>query len=465
MNARIPRDTAKSIIEATLYSSVGSFFVRGFSVVGYGVVIAQLSLHDYGVVVLLLSFLTPAVAFVLFGFERMFVSSVASARGEGRLGFVKGLMREYFLLAGALAFVFFAAAFLFRAVIARSYDVFLFQYFWVVAAVILGQMLFNGVQIVLEGFERLKHLALLQSVESLVRNAAIIVLAPHLNIASVIVLYAAGKFAASAAGFSAVLPVLRELGAIRVRPERRALFTLIRHHGKWEIAQKMLDQLTAPLKVWVIRLFVNVEGVAVYDFAQKIYSVIISALPVKAVVFPIISRTIAERSLARAIIVKSKKYMLLFYIAVYAAALAISPAVIERFFPQYRGEILVVAVVLLHLFVEVYKLGQGALLYALKEQRYRFFIFYPSLAVQVILTIVMTRAWSVIGTVVAWHLEGVIFGFITNQYLTRRFGMGFWDSREFFRFDEYDRWLLRGVRIRLKRVYGSLIRLKNRTTQ
>lgn len=451
MITEIPRETAKNIIEATLYSAVGTFFIRGISVVGYGVVIARLSLHDYGVVVLALSFLTPAVAMMLFGLERLFVSSVADARGSGSFGFVKGLMHDYFTLVAVAAALLFFSAYIFRGIIAQSYEIYFLKYFWIIAAVILGQVAFNGIQVVLEGFERLRHLALLQSVESFVRNVFVIAFAARLDIGLVLVFYAVGKFAAAGVGLAAGIPVFQELTRAGERREQRALKTLIRRHGKWEIAQKVLDQFTAPFKVWLIKFFVSVEGVAVYDFAQKIYSVIVSALPVKAVIFPIISRTINDRLLAHAIITKAKKYVGLFYVVVYIVALVAVPVIITRYFPQYRGEVAIIAVVLLHLFIEVYKLGQGALLYALEQQRFRFLLFYPSLVVQVVLTIVMTRAWGVAGTIFAWHVEGVIFGFLTNRYLAKRFGMRFGGARELFRFDEYDQWLLRNIRIRLKR--------------
>ena len=59
---------------------------------------------------------------MLFGFDRIFVSTIAKARGEGKYAYLKGLLYDYALLALSLALLFFCGVYLLRNYLVEYYD-------------------------------------------------------------------------------------------------------------------------------------------------------------------------------------------------------------------------------------------------------------------------------------------------------------------------------------------------------
>lgn len=454
MNQNLSSAT-KTIAQGTIYGSLGTVFIRGLSVVGYSLVIRQLSLYNYGVFTLLISITGPTLAIILFGFDRIFVSSIAKARGSGNFGRVRALVQEYYglvlmLLGGCLL-----GGYVLQEVLASHYDKQLVQYFWTLALFILSQLVFNMVQLVLEGYERLNTLALLQSVEALVRNVLIITLVLNLNITLLLKINSIAKFAAAGVGLASLVVIFKTL--FRERPERFVLLGIFREHGKWEIARNIVDDITGPLQLWLIKIFVNVPAVAAYGFAKIIYSFIQDIVPIKGAVFPVISRLIAsEKKLAYLVALKAKKYLILFYGVMYLASLAFLPVVIRLFFPQYGGETVIVFLVLLHLFVDGYKVGQNPLLYALEQQKFQFILFNFGLLLQVVLDVSFIYFWGVPGIIWSWHIQALALGIAINIYLARKLAIPMGGWKELIRFDQYDHMLFEKVLENVKRIFRRI---------
>lgn len=447
------RSIGKIITEGTISASLGNIFVRGLSVIGYALVLHRLSLHDYGVFTLLISLMAPALAIILFGFDRVFVSSIAQARGAGNMPKVKGLIQQYYGYALLFSGVCLAGGYFFKNILARTYDIHVLEYFWLVSAVVVAQMLFNMVQLVLEGHEELNTLALLQSVEAISRSVLIVALLPHLGISTLLLIHAAAKGVAVVVGFRAFGRIWKTLS--EVRGEQGAFFGVFQAQGKWDITRAIVDDLTAPLKVWLVKFFVDTPSVAIYDFAQNVYSFFLGTLPIKGVIFPVVSRVASEaRERAYLIITKAKKYLLLFYSVQYLIALIVFSPFIHYFFPQYAASIVIVFAVLLHVFTDTYKVGQAALIYGLNQQKFQFFLAQFGLLLQLVLDISFTYYWGVMGIIFSWHLQAIILGIATNRYLHKKFNVVTWDWNGFFSYDEYDQILVE----RIKKISYTTVR-------
>ncbi|MEK7560794.1 MAG: hypothetical protein AAB539_02445 [Patescibacteria group bacterium] len=449
--AAIPSNTIRDVVGNALYASGGTLLIRALSVIGYAITIQRLTLHDFGVVTLVLSFLAPAGAIVFFGFEQQFTSSVAAARGEQNIARLKGLTREFYIVVGALLIGFCAAAYFGRTIIARYYDVYLFQYFGVALFLAAVQIVLNGIQGFLHGYEKFKSLVRVQVTETAVRNILIILLIARLDIGMVLLIHGIAKLSGIGMGLWRALPSVVDLWRMPERPERRVLVGIIRKYGKWEIARFFFAQLLSPLQVWIVKVFVSTEGVAIFDFARRVYSFAHALFDVKGILFPLISRTIRQKRASERLVLKIKKYMLLYYAIVYVVMLAMLPVATRLLFPKYYPEITVAYLALLHLFIEGYKLGQAAFLYGLRLQKFQFAVLPVGVALQITLDISFVMILGVSGMMLSWHIQALIMGVLTDRYLATRHGVHLWDFGAMIRFDAYDERALRYLKRRFAR--------------
>lgn len=437
----------KKIGEGVFYSSVGNFVIKIFAAVGYFLIVSKLSLHDYGVFILLVSIASPISAIVFLSYDRIFVSQYAQAKANNEWGFIKGLFKEYYVLSAVLLVVLLFASFLLRDLLVRYYDVYVIQFFWTTITFIVAQFMMNQVSLFLEANEKFKEISLIQIAESVSRVIMTIGVMYFLGLSinNVIFIYAAAKFISSGIGLVSAFPLLKNLRKKQVPAEsgvvRKIFFTV----GKWEIGKNIAERVIYPLKLFLIKFFVNIEGIAIFDFARNIYAFAISLLPVSKVIFPVIARNSSDKDKLYLIVSKAKKYTFLAYLPIFAAALIFTPPVLSIFFPQYIGGELIIYVTLLHFLTDVYKTGQAAFFYAFNRQRFIFFITPIFILSQVLLDTVFVAYLGVIGIVIAWHLNAFFNGLVYNIYIHRSIGIKKTSWRELFRFDDYDKLVLLNV--------------------
>ena len=104
---------------------------------------------------------------------------------------------------------------------------------------------------------------------------------------------------------------------------------------------------------------------------------------------------------------------------------------------------------MMHLFIDVYKLGQDALIYAYQEQKFLFQTTPIYLLLQIVVDIVCMCFFGVLGVAISWHLFAFISGFITNRYLLYKQHLKNYSWKMYIQFDEYDRIIVQKIFFRL----------------
>lgn len=448
------------IMSNLIFSSAGNFLIKFFSAIGYFFIVSRLSLYDYGLFVFCTSLLGPVASIVNFGFDRIFVSSFAKARGQNNTGDMKGLVQGYYVTMVFLLILTFILSYFCKFFIAAHYhNDLVITYFWPIWMFIFAQLCFNAVSLFLESNEQFKVISAMQVIESLSRLFMVLFFLGHMSVIVVLGLYTSAKFVATLVGLPFFLKRLFGLFRQRVSAHRAAFWNILKTFGKWELARNVLQQFAAPFEIFIIKHFVSFQGVAIYDFTINLYSACMSLLPLQVIIFPIISRLIAERDRVQMIITKAQKYLFLVYVVVYSGILLVIPFILQKFFPQYAGHTLFLAVTLLHIFIQVYKTGQGALLYALHEQKFLLKIFPFTYALEIFLHILFTYYWGILGTVIAWNLQSLIVTVYINYYLQKKSGLNLWSWESFFHYDEYDKMLLQKIFFAFRSKF-NLFRLK-----
>ena len=295
------------------YSSAGNMAIKALSLISYFIIVNRLAVHDYGIFVLLTTLVGPASAVTFFGFDRIFVSNYAQAKGENNLSKMKGLLKEYFFSCFLLLFLFLLFIYIARDFLITRYDIYLMQYFSLVVFFIISQIFFSFILLFLEANEKFKESSSLQVLESFSRIILVFFLINNLSVESVLLIYSVSKLIAFLGGVIYILFNKVNFFITKDMAEKKVLWGIIKKHGKWEILRNMMDGFIGPFKIWIIKIFISVDGVAVYDLAKNIYSAIIGIFPVKAVLFPIISRLINQREKIQIIVAKAEKYAFIFF--------------------------------------------------------------------------------------------------------------------------------------------------------
>lgn len=438
-------EVIKKISEGVLYSSGSRIFIKIFSAIGYFLIINRLSIHDYGVFVLLIASLAPASTLVFFNFDRIFVSSISKARGEKNFGFIKGMVKEYFFVIFFALVVVFAISFGVHHFLIKNASWSL--YFWPLGIFFVSQVFMNVVSLFLESNEKFKEISFAESVESVSRCFYLLLLAifSHFSVVAVLVVYSLGKLTASGVSLYYALPLLVQLKKYPIIREKSVLKKIIKNFAKWEIARSILEQSIQPLRLWILKFFVNIEGVAIFEFARSMYGVVSSIIPMKKILFPIVSRFARDKEKAGLIIMKAKK-VTFFANALFFVGLALTlPFLLPWFFPAYTAHYIFILFVLLHLFIDVYKLGQDAVIYAFQEQKFLFQVAPLFLILQLLVDIFSMKFFGVYGVVISWHLFAFLTGYFTHWYLFRKQHMKKHSWARYYRFDAYDRLILSKV--------------------
>jgi O-antigen/teichoic acid export membrane protein len=445
----------KQIGESVFYNSLGNIVIQVFAIIGYFLIIRELSVHDYGVFVLLVSFIGPVAAVAFLSLDQIFVSKFAQAKGRGDTSFLKGLFREYYLVGNGIIAVLIVAGYFFQDAISRAHDIYLAQYFWYLTAFILSQLSMNQVSLFLGANEKFKAVAIIETVESVLRTAVVIgvVLLGSFSVKGAMLMYASAKLASTLVGLWYSWPLMRALVLSPAKAQPRVLWSLLSSFGKWEAGKNLLEQAVSPVKFTLIKVFVSVEGVAIYDFARNVYAFASKIVPISKVIFPVVSRFSEDREKLNLIISKAKKYTFLAYTMIFVGALVLTPLVLAYIFPQYAGSELVVYFTLLHFLCDTYKVGQTALLYAFNKQKFLFQVTPLFMLSQLILDFFLTRAFGIFGAVLSWHVHAFFTGAVFNWYFHSVVRIARTRWSDFFCFDAYDRIFLESFTRTLKALW------------
>jgi O-antigen/teichoic acid export membrane protein len=442
--------------EGLAFTSAGNGLTKAVAFVGSSIIISELAVHDYGVVVLLMSFLAPVSTIVSMGLINVYVSTIARFRGEKNFNKVAALVKEYYISSFILLLVIFVAAYFLRLYLLAYYDIFLLKYFWIVILFIFVQILLNRMTFLLEAYERFKDNSILLIVETFSRVVLVIVLVSHLSIFTVLLIHILSKFLSFIVSIFFVAPVVRSWRGVSIGAERGILMKVIKEYGKWDILRVILDDVTGVFKVWIIKIFVNTESVGVYDFVHKIYSFASSLMPFQKILFPLVARFSNQKAYAEKIVIKSKKYQFIATTILLLILFVSLPILLDLFFAQYSVYLLIFYFYLIHLYIQIFRLGQSAFIHALKQQKFLLQVFPISLSLKIILDIILINIWGLFGAVVSWHLHVILLGLMFEFALRKKFNINIWQWKSFFSFDELDRQIIQRFVAGVKKMYQKI---------
>lgn len=444
---------SKKILNGVFFTMLEKISVAVFSFATFLVIVNHISLKDYGLLQLLFALSNPIVAISMVGIERLLVSDVAVYRAKEAYGVIGKLYQEYFWMVSVVFFSVLVATWFLRPIASHYYDIDVNYYFFALALFSFAQLAMNFTSIMFESYEKFDYSFYAKTVEAVTRTLIVFsfFFVFGFSLHSVLWAYVIGKLMAAlisvpiALGLVVASPVPRE--------ERKILFRIIKKHGKWEMLSKVFRVCADNSAPWVVNFFVSTEAVALFAFVQKINTFFTSALPVRGILAPILSRSIAEsRERAVYIATKLKKYMLVIYTFFYVLIFFFTEPFLAAFVPQYIGAVNMILLAMLHLFIDILTMGQPVVFYALKQQKINFKMAVYSTISTLSAQALCTYVWGASGPIIAWLFVGVTGGSYREYLLRTKLHFSLLHFRSLITYDDYDRFVIAQIKEKLSHV-------------
>ncbi len=106
-------------------------------------------------------------------------------------------------------------------------------------------------------------------------------------------------------------------------------------HGKWSIILGYVNSLSQSLRLWIIKVMLGTEAVAIYAVAQGVLNHLSSLLPLAKITGPITARFIDDKQRVARLFSKTLKYQFILSLVGGLAGLVILPSLLSIAFPQY----------------------------------------------------------------------------------------------------------------------------------
>ncbi len=444
----------KKILEGLFLYSFSRTGVKVFAFLSFLFITKGLSLSEYGQLQLFFAVLAPASALISLNLDKLVVADAAALRGQNSTHKAQRLFKQYFSLSSILFVLVLGLGFAAHNFLSNYFKVDLSLYFWPVAALIIGQLVMNFASMVFTAFEHFRGVAILQIGEAVARLLFVLLFffTDQITVLTILWAYVGSKFVVPVLTFPWVLRLLK--APVGTESKENLLGAILKRHGKWEVSNGMVDTLVGNLWPWILNFFGGTVAVGVYGFAEKIISFINAGLPVDAVLFPIISRSVKEKKeVAKLIIIKAKKYTFFLLLFTFILGSLLVKPVIEFFVPQYVGAVPYIIVLMFNLCLGVFAIGQSAVLYAYQQQKVMFGARGIILTARLVLQIVLVSLFGIWGLVFSVICMDFLTSAIREYILRKRLNFSLWEWEPFFTFDQYDRIVLQSLREKALKIF------------
>lgn len=447
---------ARKIITASFFISASNNLSRVVSFFAIMIITRTLTLGEYGAIVLVMTINAPINFLSGLGLEGVIISDMARFRGQQMFSQIKTLLRDYAsfkLLAVTLLVM---CGWFVKPYLVARYGPVVDSGFYALVLWIYAGAIYTILDISLNAHEKFKIIAVADFLEVCLK-LILIVLFWSLKIISikwVILAYALPKLASDAILFFALLKTTAYLRPVKAAPEP-IFFRILLRHGKWDtISQSTFDQLDTAVRPWIIKILLGVESVAIFSVARSIYSSIMGVVPIKQIIFPLISRNLDDKEKNMLIAQKTTKYSFWAYFVMGVFAFFLISPFTHIFFPQYGASILLFRILLFRLLVTAAGYGHNAFFYAYKEQRTLFFLgFWPILSLFIFLPLSIIT-FGLAGVYVEKNISLIILYAAREQYLRKKHNIVTFRFKSLIEFDSYDRLLFNKARAQLKMIFS-----------
>lgn len=369
-------------------------------------ILRHLSLYEYGLSELVLSVITTLGIFQLPGLSAAVIADLASSRSKHDYAGMKIMFMQFFILTGVLSGCAWALLFFGASLAAHLAGNDAIGYLIRIASLSLLVAPLRGASTMLATVEmRFGDQSFYGVIEEAVKGMFLAVFFYGLGFGVAGLLYAI----VLSQGITALLFAPRTLSAFLVfgrayAPGAYRFWKILGDHRKWSIASSYIGSLSQTLQVWIVRLVLGTEAVALYSFAMGIYSQVCAFLPLGNTLAAVLPRYVGNvADFTRYIRSALKFQVMLAFLLILATYIGLP--VLLYVFPKYAPSAPLIRVMIFALIPVAISAIYTPAFFALKKQ----YAFFQSMMWRIIFSAVgMWTAASFCG------ISGIGIGLLTG---------------------------------------------------
>lgn len=445
--------TTRKIAEGTLIFFTRKIWISLFGGISAIIIIRELGIYHYGILTLALSIVGILTPFLDFDLGTIISVDMANEIGKNNLSKVKRYIRDYAKLEIILGVVFCLILISLLGYINQKYGSEIATVVKIIIALLFIQAIKNVLATVFYGFSHFRYFTLIDAIEALVKFILVILLYffGHFDLIKVSLIILISSIIPLFITVPLLFKFLKPLKGVPTDSEPLLKKTIFQH-GKFHIINQPIKSALESFRLWIIKFFVGVEGVAIFQVANKIFAYLnIFFGSFEGVLMPVLSQEISKNiNLAREMVKKSIKYLTyLGIITMIGSFIFINPILHLFFENKYDASL----PVLYWLFMIFPLAGFGVIIrplfYGFKGQKYLLNSYIIStLLISYPLGILLTYYFGVIGFAIP--IGSYLAAFIRYYYIRKLDRQFYIKLKDFFRFDSYDKLLMDKVLRKLK---------------
>jgi len=410
----------KQAFKGNAFFGISNFISKFFVFINIVIILKYLSVYEYGVYKLAFSLFALAGAFLLRGLDGIVLNEASAYLGSKSRPSVKRLLFEYSILKILLSILTWGILFFSANIVADHYNAWIGSYLRIISFLYLSESFITILTVLFKATLNFFIAAFIPLVTEIIKLIALLyfIFIHESKLGVIQVLYSA----VIASYFTAIIVFLYFMIIYRSKlalpkQDRFILLRTIRGYGKWAIAKSYISNFPANARLWLIKIFISTEAVAIFCFAESLFAQAKKIIPRQAFT-SIVPRYINDLKHLARIYRSSVKYFLVLFVSVGFVSYLLVPIGVKIFFPKYIISIPYFQAMLIILVVHALTLT-GVIVYSLRKQKFLFF--------QPIIEIVLTLALSLIfiptlgiwGVVIAYILTRILAILILYFYLAR----------------------------------------------
>lgn len=226
--------------------------------------------------------------------------------------------------------------------------------------------------------------------------------------------------------------------------KEKLLHRILLSYGKWELLQPVAAKFTNFVQVWLTKIFISTEAVAVFSVAQTMIGILGNLLPDNTL-SALVPREVGDNVRMQKILNTGSKYMLALSVVLAAGALVLTPPFIHIFFPKYNAALPLFSVMLVTLPIIALGAVPSVILTVYRKQGFLLLQKLFKGLIGAILYVIFIPFFGMWGLVIQTLILSVVLYSILYTYM-RKSDLGIKiDWQHFLTFGESDKILLKGM--------------------
>ncbi|NIO20357.1 MAG: oligosaccharide flippase family protein [Candidatus Aenigmarchaeota archaeon] len=376
------------------------------------ILIRFLGLFDFGLVTLTLATVEIAILFLDLDVGRVITTDMSKELGDKRFGRAKSLLKRYAQFEILMGFILLIVVFFSSEFVGGIYNEKIASLIRIAAFILFFTGIKNIFSVVFRSHLEFKYISFMNIIESSFRLCfvALALLIMGGGVVEAMIAYPLSMFLSIIISFPLLMRTTKYLKNVETAREG-LFFNTLKTHGKWVMSSVPVKRIANNITPWILEFLLGVKSVAIFGVANKTYNFFgIFLRSIESTLLPITPKKIVNLQIVNKILSRSVKYSLWIHIPLIILLWIFAPFIIITIFTEsYFASIEIFRILIFIFIIHSFGFIIRPLFYALKAQKYLFYIYL------IFLILIVSTEFLIVS---AMGLSGVAFALLLSELIS-----------------------------------------------